>query len=767
MRRHTRGYTGQKSSTLRHTYPTAKDVQDAIAQVTALIESNFASMGANEYNQFVRGHLFVLVDSLATIQTLKTPQFKDEAMITLELCTKVVKLMCKWLKLFPEYLQYYVECGQVQNLYLVSLKHAVAASLPELAEMLKLSFGLIARGEQKFASLSKELKMKQSISNSYSSSDNLFQKACIAAFNEEKGFELVVEAVTKTGNQCPISVITDLLDPLTGILNVQKDEGAKTSIGEICKKLIIRFSDLNDKDIKEISKPSIQKLFSILESIMPSKGFLGFGKDSMGSIKEDMLKTLFSIAVQLINTPYIQKRLLGIAMIKEMIPRQTRYIPSNTEWKDSAQLIKTMEEKKLLEIVLGENAHSEIIRKTEDIFTLYLTNKKLEKRHIELLWKCANEKHEDVMRACLDLLVNLIKKMGTPLIQELFKLIETADYKNEILIKFLETYTSTVLKLQTDYITRKPDPSKTKLYDLDIFWKLILDPNVQGKLKDQAMSALVKLLEDHTFLLNEYVYKAADLIKNRKVTIRGIQLLKRTDFAGYFITTQGKRRNAYNIEEIIDKYSFFSSILQDCEDYHLEVKKKVETLADKSIMDTNFGSGFAFHDQATLYVDFLLYLCEKSGLTLSKEEFMKLWKCYVEESLCEEHSDILFKAKKGIEQTNQPEIIKSSERNETENKVLANIKDETKDIKIEFAPPLKSDTARELNNQPVRNNGRVEESKEYAAMKDSPSVTDPQGGNSTSLSGRHEIQPHNFDKAREADTMKYKKTKSCCNCLLL
>jgi len=602
-------------------------------------------MKVNDYNQFVRGRLFVLVDSLNTFENKKLPSLKDEANVILELSRAVIKLVCKWLNLFPEYLQYYVESGQAQNLYLVSLKHAVAASLPELTEMLKLIFGMIVRGTEKFASLSRELKAKQGI---YASSENLFQKACVELFNKEKGFELVIEAITKTGNQCPISVITELLDPLIGILNVQKDEAVKSCINEIFKKLVIRFSSLNDKDIKEISRSSIQKLFSILESLTPSKTFLAFGKDSIETIKEDMLKTLFTIGVQLINTPYIQKRLLGITMVKGMIPKQ-RHFSNSSEWKDPLQLIKVMEDKKLLEIILGENAHPEIIRKAEDIFLLYLSHKKLEKKHIELLWKCVNEKYEDVMRACLDLLISLLKKMEIPLVQEVFKFVETANYQNEILLKFLETYTLTILnhfggpKLEgVEYSTKRTD--RPKLYNLDLFWKLILDPNIQGKLKDQAMNDLVKILEKYTAMLSDHVYKSAELIKDRKVTIRGIQFLKSTEFATYYTEKQGRKTTIYNIEELVAKYSLIDSILKDCEEYYLEVKKKVKTLVGKSIMDTDFGSGFTFNHQARLYVDFLLHLCGNSELTLSEEEFLKLWKCYIEERLCEEHSDILFEA---------------------------------------------------------------------------------------------------------------------------
>eukprot|EP00826_Nyctotherus_ovalis_P033689 TRINITY_DN2742_c0_g3_i3.p1 TRINITY_DN2742_c0_g3~~TRINITY_DN2742_c0_g3_i3.p1 ORF type:complete len:381 (+),score=97.99 TRINITY_DN2742_c0_g3_i3:952-2094(+) len=113
----------------------------------------------------------------------------------------------------------------------------------------------------------------------------------------------------------------------------------------------------------------------------------------------------------------------------------------------------------------------------------------------------------------------------------------------------------------------------------------------------------------------------------------------------------------------------------------------------------------------------------------------------------------------------QRENQEQDKRQESDCRQLMDLKDETREIKIEFAPPLKSETAREQYSE--RANRLVEEAKESAVLKESNSVTDGQAGNSTSLSARQEIQPHNFDKAKENEKVKYKKTKACCECRML
>jgi len=101
----------------------------------------------------------------------------------------------------------------------------------------------------------------------------------------------------------------------------------------------------------------------------------------------------------------------------------------------------------------------------------------------------------------------------------------------------------------------------------------------------------------------------------------------------------------------------------------------------------------------------------------------------------------------------QREMIQLSEKQESKSKLI----DPNEGIKLEFATPLKLDTERELP-----------KTKQAEKNKDLQNINEVQGGSSTSLSGRQEIQLHNFDKARATDTMKYKKTKSCCDsCLIL
>lgn len=60
----------------------------------------------------------------------------------------------------------------------------------------------------------------------------------------------------------------------------------------------------------------------------------------------------------------------------------------------------------------------------------------------------------------------------------------------------------------------------------------------------------------------------------------------------------------------------------------------------------------AFEKQAGMYIDFVSYYITKGGLWLGKEELLRLWKCYVDEGLCESHSKLLFLALENEQKSN-------------------------------------------------------------------------------------------------------------------
>jgi len=104
-----RGYTGAKKLDQRENFIyIEEDVKTAIEQINKLIESQFKSLDAFMFTQFVRGHLFVLVDSLLTSnfqnKEFQKPKIESKDITHIvALCDAYCQLYCKWLNLLPNY----------------------------------------------------------------------------------------------------------------------------------------------------------------------------------------------------------------------------------------------------------------------------------------------------------------------------------------------------------------------------------------------------------------------------------------------------------------------------------------------------------------------------------------------------------------------------------------------------------------------------------------------------------------------------------------
>lgn len=102
LRRYTRGYTGLKSSAIRSTAPSIPEIQEAIEVAKKLSETELTSLSVTNFNQFVRGRLYVLIDFVMTNYQPPKDTPKTEIDLVLNLCNATSNLACTWLRLFPK-----------------------------------------------------------------------------------------------------------------------------------------------------------------------------------------------------------------------------------------------------------------------------------------------------------------------------------------------------------------------------------------------------------------------------------------------------------------------------------------------------------------------------------------------------------------------------------------------------------------------------------------------------------------------------------------
>ena len=122
---------------------------------------------------------------------------------------------------------------------------------------------------------------------------------------------------------------------------------------------------------------------------------------------------------------------------------------------------------------------------------------------VEMLWVCASEKHEDIIRATLELIQDLAISMPLDrlaLFSSKLRGIKESDF-DEKLVNFLKQFTLNAMKnirnykqqfaknnsLVSNLMNKKKEVKidESKYIDLSLFWKIFQDSNkVTQKIKD-------------------------------------------------------------------------------------------------------------------------------------------------------------------------------------------------------------------------------------------------------------------------------------------
>ena len=108
MRVHTQGYTGAKKADQRDTFSfNSAAVKSAIDRTAALTHEKLRSLPPWDFTQFVRGELFVLLDSLLTtyFARVDNPNVQNwpatELKLIFDLWDAYLQLYCQWLEELP------------------------------------------------------------------------------------------------------------------------------------------------------------------------------------------------------------------------------------------------------------------------------------------------------------------------------------------------------------------------------------------------------------------------------------------------------------------------------------------------------------------------------------------------------------------------------------------------------------------------------------------------------------------------------------------
>jgi len=148
FRFHSVGYTGQLVRAYRDFKYNKKLNTHNINELTKLISTNFDNnilqMTAYNFTQIYRGDIYFYADSLLSMANDHGATIEDLPDI-MSFVENLFSLIVTWIKYFPKLSVEYTYSESYEFLYLVDFNTAVARMYPELAELLRLTFGETAK----------------------------------------------------------------------------------------------------------------------------------------------------------------------------------------------------------------------------------------------------------------------------------------------------------------------------------------------------------------------------------------------------------------------------------------------------------------------------------------------------------------------------------------------------------------------------------------------------------------------------------------------
>lgn len=182
-----------------------------------------------------------------------------------------------------------------------------------------------------------------------------------------------------------------------------------------------------------------------------------------------------------------------------------------------------MQDKNLLEIILGESIHEEILKKSFNIFYLYIKKQGLNNTVYDELWKAYLEKHESIATQIQQLICDIVQVAPEKDRRYMFAKLSDLHLEkfNKNIIEFIKDFTVNSIKAS---LSNDDGTNNTKsLYGIPIFWQLIKDCE-DVNLVEYTIKKFMEIfqsVEIDNEIIQNYIFMCLENIKivNNKIKI--------------------------------------------------------------------------------------------------------------------------------------------------------------------------------------------------------------------------------------------------------
>ena len=478
----------------------------------------------------------------------------------------------------------------------------------------------------------------------------------------------IINSGKSNSKQLTLEFISNLLSSFGGLKLIVKENVIKELVKTGEKIFFEKFQALSEKEIKDLSKEDISSSLEFMRRFLK----MIYTEDEVSQTIE---KHMIHLSLILLKSPFLEKQLNGLADIKRLIERvnqaSNNYNNSYRDkepmqalrWLNAELLSKWIIDNKILEMILSENAHAELVKRLGTILIFLAKQKKINPDIIDLLWRCQQGKHEDIVRVVYDIIKDLVEFLNVDeikLLNEKIKAIPLDAY-DEKMITFMKSFTIAAFTAQKKQIARenkkkeianltvKPNKEeeehlsvnlsesdeKELRYCIPKFWELIQDESpISSALTDDILIALKETLKDSYCgkFRDYYLGLCLENLKNHKSVPQS--LLLATSLLP--ICCANKNTPSLSLKQWLSKlseqYPLMDYILASCENYMSIVSKKlIRETTDEEVGSTCFDGKYNHLknlEERFKFIDFLL-IQEYKDFCFKNKDIEKLWLLYV------------------------------------------------------------------------------------------------------------------------------------------
>jgi len=672
FRRFSQGYTGQKSTAYRLYNFNHEDFLEIKNLIQEIKNKKFENLeDPLQITQILRGKIFTFIDIFMTCNLTKSNQDISE---TENIVIMIVGLLIDYLHLALEFLEYcknnlkYSEVIEKYNdVFLIDKTSAIMASYFEFVLTITRIFGLDQRTSV-FYTYNDEIVLKY-LNNRLNS--NLFKKICkdecylknssyknvltfiiatlIDYFNHIGGFEILFEIIFSKFDSLlqnsnspqllptPFYLIFYLFQIFEFIQPfIDFTANFSSEMMKFKEYFMFRINNMSESEIKEVDKYYIEGIASSIKNVFNIDNV----KTASGIIYEELL---LNYHFKCFISKNLEKRIKGISYINkaaEFLDKKDHNknlrMQIDDEGEEEEEYIHVdanhfflwLKEKNILDELLGENLHEEILKRCTSIFIIYARKSAIGTNIYDLLWKAFVERHESISSVIKSLLCNLILCMNDADKEYNFnkiKLFPLGNYNTQF-NKFIKDLTINCIRSDMAkknkgikyipdrdiYFNNNPNEIReSNLYGIPSIYHFMLDLEVTNANNYEnieiALESLKEIFEttnlNKDIIIKYILYCVGNLLHGHSI----VQSLKLIKILLNQISEQRYQDYALDHSENIltiikEKYMIIDLIIEDLHRYFEEVENKIKKItAEENNQMTDIGATQAISSSLTSF----------------------------------------------------------------------------------------------------------------------------------------------------------------------